>query len=259
MGRFGSPSLGYHAEEDDHDIPELNKCPSCGAFFEGDVCPICKTVCPEEMKAGNRVKVKKKRKKQKSVGYKIPPVWYLQTWFILLMLFVSRFIGIILIWMSDWKKWVKITVTVLALCGSYLVGLVLYPLLGLIYQQKPVEYVNYDIPESAYREQCDTLDYEDMMREPNAYADRYMVLTLTVQSVKYLDGYGVTFTGDALLATDSAGNAYIVYDCRRDGKSILAGDTVTVFGQFGYVGVESAFDAYVKYPIVYGAYVDLAG
>lgn len=259
MGRFGSPSLGYHADEDDHDIPELNKCPSCGAFFEGDICPICKTVCPEEMKAGNRAKVKKKRKKQKSVGYKIPPVWYLQTWFILLMLFVSRFIGIILVWMSDWKKWVKITVTVLALCGSYFVGVVLYPLLGLINQPKPVEYVNYDISESEYREQCDALDYEDMMRDPNAYADRYMTLTLTVQSVKYLNGFGVSFTGDALLATDSAGNAYVVYDCRKDGMSILTGDTVTVFGQFGYVGVMDAFEPYVKYPIVYGAYVDLAG
>lgn len=255
MGRFGSPTLGYHAEADENDIPELNKCPSCGAFFDGDVCPICKTVCPEEMKAGNRAKIKKKKKKEKPVGYKVPPVWYLQTWFILLVLCVSQFIGVILVWLSDWKKWVKVTVTVLALGGGYLVGLLYFPLFQLF--QKPPEYVNYDLPESEYREQCDPLDYESLMREPEDYIDRYMVLTLTVESVKYVDGYDMSFTGDVILALDGEGHSYLVYDCRKDGKNILTGDTVTVFGQFGGVDVETAFDYYVRYPIVYGAYLDI--
>ncbi len=257
MGRFGSPTLGYHAEDDENDIPELNKCPSCGAFFEDDVCPICKTVCPEEMKAGNRVVRKKKKKKAKSSGYQVPPVWYLRTWFILLVLCFSQLFGLILVWMSDWKKWVKVTVTILALGGGYIVGIVLYPLLGFLQQQKPIEYVNYDIPESEYREQCDTLDYEDMMREPNAYVGRYMTLTLTVQSVKYINGYNGTFIGDVLLTVDGDGHSYVIYDCRKGGKGILAGDTVQVFGELGCVSTEAAFDAYEKYPIVYGAYVDL--
>ena len=42
MGRFGSPQIGYLRDNDDNDIPELNKCPDCGAFFDGDICPICK-------------------------------------------------------------------------------------------------------------------------------------------------------------------------------------------------------------------------
>ena len=259
MGRFGSPSLGYHAEEDDHDIPELNKCPSCGAFFEGDVCPICKTVCPEEMKAGNRVSVRQKApkaKKGKKGGYRMPPVWYLSTWFIILVLMFSKIAGLILVWMSEWKKWVKITVTVLALGGGYLL-MFLSTLLMNHFLYQPVEYVNFDISESEYRERCEEATYIDMMRNPGDFADRYLTFTLTVREIKYLDGYEMFFTGDAVLATDSEGNEFVFYDCRTEGQNVLPGDVVTVFGQFGFAGSEEAFGEYDKYPVIYVAYLEI--
>lgn len=107
MGRFGSPQIGYLRDNDDNDIPELNKCPDCGAFFDGDICPICKKVCPEEMKAGNRRPPKKRKKREKSNYRSVPTDLYHQTWFIIIALFISRLVGIILVWTSDWKKWVQ--------------------------------------------------------------------------------------------------------------------------------------------------------
>ena len=65
MGR----NLGAFDNDEELDRPDLNKCPDCGCFFESLTCPICKKVCPEEMRAGNRPTVKKTRKKQK--GYNI--------------------------------------------------------------------------------------------------------------------------------------------------------------------------------------------
>ena len=129
MGRFGSPQIGYLRDNDDNDIPELNKCPDCGAFFDGDICPICKKVCPEEMKAGNRRPPKKRKKREKSNYRSVPTDLYHQTWFIIIALFISRLVGIILVWTSDWKKWVKVVVTVIALFGVYIcyaVGMVIF-------------------------------------------------------------------------------------------------------------------------------------
>ncbi|MBQ2768085.1 MAG: hypothetical protein IJF49_08440 [Clostridia bacterium] len=55
MGKYGSPQVGIFAKgNEDYDRPDLNKCPDCGVYFSSDICPICKKVCPEEMRAGNR-------------------------------------------------------------------------------------------------------------------------------------------------------------------------------------------------------------
>lgn len=48
MGKFGSPQIGVFAPDgNDYDNPNLNKCPNCGALFDGVKCPICKTVCTD--------------------------------------------------------------------------------------------------------------------------------------------------------------------------------------------------------------------
>ena len=105
---------------ENNEIPDLNKCPKCGAFFDGEICPICKTVCPPEMRAGVRKKEKTEYLKPVK-GASLTP-FYLRWWFILIVSFFSRLAAIVLIWMTPWKSWVKAVVTILLI-----VALVLLP------------------------------------------------------------------------------------------------------------------------------------
>ena len=258
MGRFGTPQLGYMRDDDDNDIPELNKCPACGAFFEGDICPICKAICPEEMRAGNRKPVKKKKKRSRSKGYRVPQVWYLQTWFVVLCLLFSKLIGIILVWMTDRKKWVKVTVTVIALFGSTILNFFVLPFLSNLFYKKPV-YVDFSISESAYREKCEDARYEELMRYPEEHRGDYVVCELTVVQTASEFYADEELHGDFLLCRDEAGNEFVVFDCRRDGGGILVGDKIRVYGEFLSCRVISVFSLYAKYPVVCAAYSDRIG
>ena len=85
-------------DDNELDRPDLNKCPDCECFFPQDNCPICGKVCPEEMRAGNRKKVKAKKPRNgrsKTVQY---VDWYHRWWFIILMLVVFPIVGFILLW-----------------------------------------------------------------------------------------------------------------------------------------------------------------
>ncbi len=255
MGRFGTPQLGYLRDSEENDIPELNQCPSCGAFFEGDICPVCKTPCPEEMKAGNRKPPPKKRKKrEKSYVRGLPPPLYQQTWFIIVVLFISKLFGILLVWMSEWKKWVKVTVTILAVFGGSLY-IVLFSLLrGLLYREPA--YVNVSLPESSYREQCSDSIYEELVRYPDRFPDFYVTEELTV--LKVAEGYGGKEEyGDFILCADADGSRYALLDCRRDGAGMMEGDRIRIFGQFAYVGALPALQDNLKYPLIYTAYIDV--
>ena len=118
MGRL----LGSFADEDELDRPDLNKCPDCECFFDGDECPICGKVCPEEYRAGNRKAVKKKRNKG-GTQYRVTFIpWYHSWWFILLMMFFSPFsiAGIVLLLTSPHKKGMKILfVTLMLIYASH--------------------------------------------------------------------------------------------------------------------------------------------
>ena len=114
MGRM----LGYH-DSDELDRPDLNKCPDCGCFFATEECPLCGKICPEEMRAGHRAKVKHKKHRSSSGRVQFIP-WYYSWWFIILVFSVSRLAGIILFATSPYSKKAKIIVTVVALCVAIL-------------------------------------------------------------------------------------------------------------------------------------------
>ena len=101
--------MGRYFESEELDRPDLNKCPDCGCLFPSDTCPLCKKVCPEEFRAGNRKAVKKRKKDRGSSGRVVFVEWYHSWWFIAIMLWFMPVIGIILLATSPHKKWIKIT------------------------------------------------------------------------------------------------------------------------------------------------------
>lgn len=264
MGRFGSPQIGYLRDNDDNDIPELNKCPDCGAFFDGDICPICKKVCPEEMKAGNRRPPKKRKKREKSNYRRVPTDLYHQTWFIIIALFISRLVGIILVWTSDWKKWVKVVVTVIALFGVYIcyaVGMVIFGgINGNPDGSRPTEYM-YDTSdtesEENYKAQCRPVTYAELMRDRTGNAGTYIKGEYTV--VKLTEGYEYKSGryGDYIFASDSDGHIFAFFDRRSGGGGIVPGDKITVYGRFFLVSAVEGSGDRQKHPIAYAGYIDI--
>ena len=104
MGRM----LGSFADDNELDRPDLNKCPDCDCFFASDTCPLCKKVCPEEMRAGNRKPVKHKKQRRSSGSGRIYFIqWYHRWWFIILMIWAIPIAGIVLLVSSPHEKWKK--------------------------------------------------------------------------------------------------------------------------------------------------------
>lgn len=64
MGKYGSPQIGVFSNDNaEYDRPDLNKCPDCGVYFASDICPVCKKICPTEMRAGNRKPIKSSKRR----------------------------------------------------------------------------------------------------------------------------------------------------------------------------------------------------
>lgn len=119
--------LGYFSDTSPVDYPELNKCPDCETFFAAEHCPLCGKLCPEEMRAGNRKKAKAPKKSRRSGNGRVRFVpWYLTTPVIVVALVFQPAVGLVLLWMGNWKTWVKIVATILSLgwlvAGATLLG-----------------------------------------------------------------------------------------------------------------------------------------
>lgn len=121
--------LGSHASHE-LDRPDLNKCPDCRCFFEGDNCPLCGKECPEEMRAGNRAKVKPRKKKRNPNSGRVTFIpWYHSWLFIILMMFVMPIVGIILLCTSPYRTRTKIIVIACLVAAWFMVAFVIIPLL----------------------------------------------------------------------------------------------------------------------------------
>ena len=121
--------LGAHDSEE-LDRPDLNKCPDCRCFFAGDNCPLCGKKCPEEMRAGNRAKVKPQKKRSTPNSGRVTFVsWYHSWLFIILMMFIMPVVGIILLCTSPHSMKSKIIVVVSIVGGIILLVFVVIPMI----------------------------------------------------------------------------------------------------------------------------------
>ena len=254
MGRM----LGAH-DSSELDRPDLNKCPDCRCFFDGDNCPLCGKECPEEMRAGNRKPVKQDKQRRSGGSGRVTFIeWYHSWWFIILTAFFSPIISIVLLITSPHKKSIKITVVVVLVAYFVVtifgVGLV-QELTGLF--DKPVDT---SLSREEYIAVCETVGVEDYYRRVGNYEEKFVTMTLTVVERTENMDYSSEKYNTYYICSDAEGKFEIlVRDCSQDGlRNYIPGDVITVYGEGA--GNCSIFDEeYNSYnaPCVNAAYVVL--
>lgn len=221
--------------DDELDRPDLNKCPDCMCFFAGDNCPLCGKPCPEEMRAGNRKAVKKKKPSRGDSGRVTFVEWYHSWWFIILMLFFSPLIGIILLATSPHKRSQKTAVIAIAVAYALFSTLGIGTLIPMITNMwdKPVDT---SLSREEYIAACETVSPETFYRSPEVYTDEFVSMTLTV-SERIVDSEGYYANEKYTtyyLCTDGENQSFTVMirDCLQDrAQNFMVGDVITVYGE----------------------------
>lgn len=257
MGRM----LGAFADDEELDRPDLNKCPDCNCFFDGDTCPICKKICPEEMRAGNRPAPKSQRRKKTSSSGRVTFVeWYHSWWFIILMTFLFPIVGIILLITSPHEKGKKILFIALAVICALISFVGLGALTSKVADifDKPV---NTELSRSEYEAACESIEPERLYRSFDDYEDKFVNVKLSVvKKVTYYDGFSDSSDVYYLCEAEGGSNfKIIVRDCIISGKqNLISGDIVTVWGECDeFITVYNNDDEYYEWnaPCVNMAYM----
>lgn len=252
MGRL----LGSHADDNELDRPDLNKCPDCGCYFAQMDCPLCGKICPDEFRAGNRKVVKKKKRKSTGSGRSYFVEWYHSWWCIILALIVAPVIGIVLLFTSPHKTSHKVigVVAAVALWFVSTFGLGFLSNIGNILD-KPVDT---SLDREEYIAACETVTPESYYRSAAGYTDTFVTVTLTVDE-KIVTGEGKYDT--YYVCRDADGKFEIlVRDCvQEDAQNFIAGDVITVYGEGAGECTVYDMDYYVSHtaPCIHAAYMEL--
>lgn len=252
MGRL----LGSHADDNELDRPDLNKCPDCGCYFAQMDCPLCGKICPDEFRAGNRKPVKKKKRRSTGSGRSIFVEWYHSWWCIILALIFAPVIGIVLLFTCPHKRSHKIICIVVA------VALWLVSTFGLGFLSNIGNMLDKPVDTSLDREEyiaiCETVTPESYYRSAAGYTDTFVTVTLTVDE-KIVTGVGKYDT--YYICRDADGKFEIlVRDCIQDDEqNFIAGDVITVYGEGAGESTVHDMDYYVSHtaPCIHAAYVEL--
>ena len=254
MGRM----RGVFDNDEELDRPDLNKCPDCGCFFAQDECPLCGKTCPEEMRAGNRKAVKKKKRPSSGSNRVTFIEWYHSWWFIILMMFIFPLVGIILLITSPHQKNKKIIFVCIAAAYMVLstVGIgAIASLIGNAFDRP----VDTSLTREEYVSACEEVSPEAFYRAPDAYKGEFVKMTLTVvdRATYFNDSFYYEEEEGYYIcrASDGGDILLIVRDCLVDGKTrLIAGDVITVYGQGG--GERSVYDS--EYDIVDSVCLNMA-
>lgn len=252
MSRF----VGSFMDDNELDRPDLNKCPDCECFFPQDNCPICGKECPEEMRAGNRKKQKKKVQRNgrsKAVQY---IDWYHRWWFIILMLFIFPIVGIILLASSPHKKGVKIAIIAVAVIYT----IVSYFGFGNLYGQiksifeKPVDT---SLSQKEYIDKCVLLPGDEYYRRANDYKGDYVKIQLTV--VEVLDTDKDAYYRCSYFDGRKTYELFIRDCVIEDPQKFVQGDVIVVYGECaGNVSIYYGYDFIIDNgPCINAAYIRL--
>ncbi|MBQ7830179.1 MAG: hypothetical protein IJ345_07910 [Clostridia bacterium] len=224
MGRM----LGAH-DSSELDRPDLNKCPDCRCFFDGDNCPLCGKECPEEMRAGNRAKVKPQRRRSGDSGRVIFVSWYHSWWCIILALIFAPIIGIILLVTSPHKKSQKLAVVAIGVAWL-LLSTFGFSLLSGIFDlfDKPV---NTSLSREEYIAECDSVSVEDYYRHSERYEGDFLTASLIVKE-KFTDWEQSKYNTYYLCSDTEGKYQILIRDCSQDEVSnYIAGDIIIIYGE----------------------------
>lgn len=230
MGRM----LGaYDSEELDR--PDLNKCPDCGCFFAQENCPLCGKLCPDEMRAGNRKPVKKRKKRSDVSDRVIFVQWYHSWWVIAVAMVFMPIVGIALLLTSPHKRSAKAVFGAVAaiylVISTFGLGTIIDRVTGIF--DKPVDT---SLSRDEYTAISESVSPADFYRYPDEYNDRYISMKLrVVERIVDAEGYssGEKYTV-YYICTDTSGSELeiLVRDCIQDEKvNLLPNDIITVYGE----------------------------
>lgn len=231
MGRL----LGSHADDQELDRPDLNKCPDCDCFFGGENCPICGKECPENMRAGNRPAVKPKKRKRRSGSGRVTFIeWYHSWWFIVIMMLFFPIVGIVLLITSPHEKWKKFLFVAIAavymVISTFGLGNIISRVTDL--WSTPV---NDTLTKEEYIARCEEITPEQFYRTPDRYEGQFVSIRLRiVEKVTYVDNSYTPKDYICYLCEAEDGSDYklILRDCLlQDQQRFLSGDIVTVYGE----------------------------
>ncbi len=228
MGRM----LGSFDNED-FERSDLNKCPDCKCFFPQDACPLCGKVCPENMRAGNRKQVKKKKVKGPSstrIGYM---EWYHRWWCIIIALLTFPIIGLVLLITSPHKTSRKILFVFVTVAYTIVSTFGLSMIIGLF--NKPVSPVDTSLSQDEYVSVCEVVVPQDFYRSTDSFAGDYLTMSLVVvDSFTSSSQYDGDLYAKYYICQDQLGGDFqiLVRDCVQEGRSnYIAGDIITVYGE----------------------------
>ncbi len=256
-------SLQFFSAEPPQDYPDLNKCPDCETFFASLKCPLCGKECPEEMRAGNRKPIKKRKQNEyrRSSGRVQFVPWYFSNWFIIAFLIIQPVIGLILTWMGYWRRHWKIIATVLTVF-IHLSGYLIYPLLSYFWREDIP--VNTRMPQSEYIETCESIQAEPIFREPTQYEGRYVKLDMQIRGIvddinAYDSAYATYY--QCVVTENGQEWEFLVRDYRQEKNvNLTIGDTITVYGEvLGNVTVQGVYTEAIHAPAIGMLYVSLNG
>ncbi len=252
MGRL----LGSY-DSDELDRPDLNKCPDCGCFFATDTCTLCGKICPEEMRAGNRAAVKKRKRRTSTGRVQFVPWYY--TWPAMIIIFlVMPLAGVILFFTSPYSKKVKIIVGAVFVVAALIYTGVASMLIGLLFDRSPV---NDDVSRAEYMEMCAEMTAEEFHRR-STESGFYVTMDLTVIGQLPSSWFGDTDEVRYYRCRGEDGESEVLLlDCILEDRMVLReGDMICVWGESaGGVTFYSAYDRAETLPCLNTAYCDLIG
>ena len=224
MGRM----LGAH-DSSELDRPDLNKCPDCRCFFEGDNCPLCGKECPEEMRAGNRARVKPPKRRSGDSGRVIFVSWYHSWLCIILALIFMPIIGIILLATSPHKKSQKLAVVAIGVAWLLLSTFGFSLLSGLFdLFDKPV---NTSLSREEYVAECDSISVEEYYRHSERYEGDFLTVSLIVKE-KFTDWEESKYNTYYLCSDTEGKYQILIRDCSQDEVSnYIEGDMIVIYGE----------------------------